>query len=103
MLKKILLAATALGFSGVALADPPYWAPAHGWRAKHERKYYEHHEHYRPYYYAAAPRPVYVMPAPRIVYTPPPPPAVVYAPAPVYHPAPVYMEPSVSIRLNFPL
>ena|SRR2546425_8968284 len=53
MLKKILLATVALGFSGFALADPPYWAPAHGWRAHH------HHG----YYYA--PRPVYVVPAPR--------------------------------------
>jgi hypothetical protein len=104
MLKKILLAvagtAAALGFSSAVLADPPHWAPAHGWRAQHD--YRAHYEHYRPrYVYGYAPRPVYVMPAPRIVYTPAPP--VVYAPAPVYHPAPVYGEPSVSIRLNFPL
>ena len=97
MLKKTLLfAAAGLGFSGVALADPPYWAPAHGWRAHHE------HEHYRPYYvaprpYYVAPRPVYVVPAPHVVYAAPP--------APVYYPtpAPVYGSPSVSIRLNLPL
>ena len=99
MLKKILLATVALGFSGFALADPPYWAPAHGWRAHH------HHG----YYYA--PRPVYVVPAPRVVYAPPPPVAypyyaapVVYPPVPVYRPMPVYpAAPGVSIRFNFPL
>ena len=93
MLKKILFAAAALGFSGFALADPPYWAPAHGWRAHH------HHG----YYYA--PRPVYVVPAPRVVYAPPPPVAYPYYAAPVVvRPAPVYpAAPGVSIRFNFPL
>ena len=97
MLKKILitLGATAatLG-SGLALAEPPYWAPAHGWRA---------HQHYRPYYYA--PRPVYVVPAPRIVYAPPPPVVYPYYATPaVVAPAPVYPAvPGVSIRLHFPL
>jgi hypothetical protein len=97
MLKKILIAAAALGFSGAALADPPYWAPAYGWRA----------HHYRHYYYV--PRPVYVVPAPRVVYAPPPPVVypyyaapVVVRPAPVYS-APVYAAPGVSIRFNFPL
>ena len=89
MLKKMLItigaAAATLG-SGLALANPPYWAPAHGWRA--------HHAAPRPYYYGYAPRPVYVMPAPRSVYAPPPP--VVYP----YYAAPV---PGVSIRLHFPL
>ena len=104
MLKKALLilagTAAALGSTAV-LADPPHWAPAHGWRAKHWDR--EYHEHYRPHYYAYAPRPVYVVPAPRVVYAPPPPP-VVYAPAPVVvHPAPIYADPSISIRLNFPL
>ena len=105
MLKKILAigttAAATLGFAGGALADPPYWAPAYGWRA--------HHSHPRYYYYA--PRPVYVVPAPRVVYAPPPPVAypyyaapVVVRPAPVYAPAPVYpAAPGVSIRFNFPL
>ena len=75
MLKKALLAtstaAAALGFSSGALADPPDWARAHGWRQHHE--HYEHYEHYRPYYVAprpvyVAPQPVYVVPAPRVVY-----------------------------------
>jgi hypothetical protein len=94
MLKKILLITGAtLGVSGVALANPPRWAPAHGYRA--------HYEHSRPYYVAqrpvyVAPRPVYVVPAPRMVYAAPP--------APVYYPpAAVYSTPGVSIRLNLPL
>jgi len=81
MLKKILIAAAALGFSGAALAHPPEWAPAYGWRA----------HHYRPHYYVA-PRQVYVVPAPRVVYAPPPP--VVY---------PYYAAPGFSVRFSFPL
>ena len=103
MLKKTFITlgavAATLG-SGLALADPPYWAPAHGWRA--------HHHHYQNYYYA--PRPVYVVPAPRYVYAPPPPVVypyyaapVVVRPVPVYPPAAVYSAPGVSFRLDFPL
>jgi len=94
MLKKTLFIAAALGFSSAALADPPHWAPAHGWRAKHK-----HHRHYYappPVY--VAPRPVYVVPAPRVVYAPPPAP-VYYAPPP----QPMYPAPGVSIRLHLPL
>ena len=94
MLKKILVIAGTLGFSGAALAHPPHWAPAHGWRAKHGHYYAP-----RPVY--VAPRPVYVVPAPRVVYAAPP--APVYYPAPVYHPAPVYSAPSISFRFNLPL
>lgn len=32
----------------VAFADPPPWAPAWGYRAKHDHRH--HHEHYRTYY-----------------------------------------------------
>ena len=105
MLKKVLVAASttaaALGFSGFALADPPHWAPAHGWRA---HPYYAHYAHYARHYYA--PRPVVVVPAPRVVYAPPPPVAYPYYAAPVaVQPAvPVYPAPAgVSIRFNFPL
>lgn len=113
MLKKILLTvgatAATLG-SGLALANPPYWAPAHGWRAHHQERYEEryerYHAHYRAPYYAYAPRPVYAIPAPRVVYAPPPPvvypyyaaPAAVIA-APAFRP----MAPGVSIRLRLPL
>jgi len=93
-MKKILLTVGAVAAtlsSGLALANPPYWAPAHGWRA---------HHHYQSYYYA--PRPVYVVPAPRYAYAPPPP--VVYP----YYAAPaavvgVPVAPGVSIRLRLPL
>jgi hypothetical protein len=105
MLKKTLItigaAAATLG-SGLALADPPYWAPAYGWRA--------HHRHG---YYYVPPRPVYVVPAPRVVYAPPPPVVypyyaapVVVRPAPVYPPAAVVaapIAPGVSVRFSFPL
>jgi hypothetical protein len=92
MLKKILFAAAALGFSGFALADPPHWAPAYGWR-------------HRPHYYYYAPVPVVVAPAPRVVYAPPPPVVYPYYAAPVVvRPAPVYPAvPGVSIRFNLPL
>jgi hypothetical protein len=94
MLKKILVIAATLGFSGAALAHPPHWAPAHGYRA--------HYVAPRPVFVAqpvyVAPRPVYVVPAPRVVYAAPPRP-IAY---PVY-PAPAYGSPSVSIRLNLPL
>ena len=104
MLKKTLLfTAATLGFSGAALAHPPQWAPAHGYRMHEYRGHeyrgheYREHEYYRPY--VVAPGPVYVVPAPRVVYAAPP--------APVYYPAPaavpVYPAPGVSIRFNLPL
>ena len=58
MLKKALAAAALAGLSGTALAHPPHWAPAYGYRA---------HHYYRPYvryYYRPAP---VVIPASRIV------------------------------------
>ena len=95
MLKKLLLIAGTLGFSGAALAHPPHWAPAYGYRGHYEHE----HWHYRPVY--VAPRPVYVVPGPRVVYAAPP--APVYYPAPVYRPAPVYGSPSISFRFDLPL
>lgn len=92
MLKKLLITTAAtLGFAGSALANPPHWAPAHGWRAHHYVRYY-------------APRPVVVVPAPRIVYAPPPPVVYPYYAAPVVvRPAPVYPAPALSVRFSFPL
>ena len=75
-----LAAGTTLLAAAPAFADPPHWAPAHGWRAKH------HHPHY--YYRAPAyvyypARPVVVVPPP--VYYAPPPAPVYYRPAPVVY------------------
>jgi hypothetical protein len=99
MLKKTLLTLSATAAALVStsvLADPPHWAPAHGYRAKHH--HYNHH-HYYP-----APRRVVVVPAPRVVYAPPPPVVYPYYAAPVVvRPAPVYSAPAISIRFNIPL
>ncbi len=85
MLKKLILATALIGGSTAALANPPHWVPAYGYRA---------HHHYYPAY-----RPVYVLPAYRPVYVVPRP---VYAPAvPVVPAYPI--APGISIRLNFPL
>lgn len=40
----LALCATAL--PGISQADPPPWAPAHGYRAKHEYIYYPSHQIY---------------------------------------------------------
>ena len=92
MLKKtLLLTAASLGFSGAALANPPHWAPAHGYRAP-VRVY---HPPVVRYYYP---------PAPRVIYRPVPvyPVAPVIVPAPrVVVPAPI--APGIVLRLHFPL
>ena len=74
MLKKSLVAAALLTLSGAALAQPPHWAPAHGYRAKHAPV--RHYVVQRPavvHYHRPAPRPVYV-----VHRAPPPPPVVVH-------------------------
>ena len=98
MLKKIILAAVALGMSSAALAhdDGRDRGRGRGWGWGLEQR--EHH--YRPYYYA--PRAV-VVPAPRVVYAPPPRVVYPYAAPVVVHPAPVYSAPGVSIRFDIPL
>ena len=74
---KLAIAATAgaalLGVSP-AFANPPHWAPAHGWHARH-------HHHPRPVV-IYAPAPVYYAP-PQVYYAPPPPP--VFVPGPVFY------------------
>lgn len=82
-LKKLALAAaagTTLLVAAPVFADPPHWAPAHGWRAQH---YQPRHYHYRaPAYVYYQPRPVYVPPP--VVYYPPPRP-VIYGNIPLDH------------------
>ncbi|MGE5537248.1 MAG: RT0821/Lpp0805 family surface protein [Gemmatimonas sp.] len=49
MIKKTIAALLATVIAApYAYADPPPWAPAHGWREKHD-----HHEHHRDEYYEA--------------------------------------------------
>jgi hypothetical protein len=96
MLKKLLLAATALLVSAPALADGGHWQARHHW------KQWNHHRHGAPVLVVPAPR-VFYAPPPRVIYAPPPAP-VYYAPPPVVYPAPVHVPASgVSIRLHFPL
>jgi hypothetical protein len=100
MLKKLMLAAAAVG--SLALAAPVF---AHDDHRGHRRHHFKHHyKHHHQHYHRD--RPVVVMPPPRVYYAPPAP--VYYAPPPVvYRPAPVYSMPEphgqVSIRLHFPL
>lgn len=42
----VLVAAMAAGATTPAWADPPPWAPAHGYRAKHSYVYYPQHRIY---------------------------------------------------------
>lgn len=89
MLKKALVATALTALSGAALADPPHWAPAYGYRAHH------YHPQVR-YYYPPAPR---VAVYPPVAYPP-----VVYRPVPVYPAATVVVPaPGFSIRLRLPL
>jgi len=52
--------ALMLGSAVPAWADPPDWAPAHGWRAKHEHKHRAevHHYHAQPMAVMPTPAPV---------------------------------------------
>lgn len=43
-----VLAATVVIPAAPALADPPRHAPAHGWRDKHEGRYYARNSYYSP-------------------------------------------------------
>ena len=70
--RKIALAAaagTALMAAVPAFANPPHWAPAYGWRAKHA---YPHYYRAPAYVYYPA-RPVVIAPPPPYYYAPPAP------------------------------
>jgi hypothetical protein len=87
-----LAAGTTLLAAAPVFADPPRWAPAHGWRAHHYRPYY-----YPGYVYYPA-RPVVVAPPP--VYYAPPPAPVYYRPAPaVYGQIPVGHHATIGFSL----
>jgi hypothetical protein len=95
-----VVAAAAFAVAGLlpaapAQADPPPWAPAHGWHKKHHK----HRHGDDVVVIRRSPEVVVVERAPRVVYVEPPPPAVVYRPAPppvaYYQPAPppAYYQP----------
>src|SRR5690606_36055831 len=44
----VVLLTLTVAPAGTAYADPPPWAPAHGWRAKHDDGHrHQHHRHHR--------------------------------------------------------
>ena len=90
-----LAAGTTLLAAAPVLADPPHWAPAHGWRAKH---HHSHHYYRAPAYVYYPARPVVVVP-PRVYYAPPPAP-LYYRPAPaIYGQIPVGHHASIGFSL----
>ena len=96
--KKIALtlaAGATLLVAAPVFADPPHWAPAHGWRAKH---HHPHHYYRAPAYVYYPARPVVVVPPP--VYYAPPPAPVYYRPAPaIYGRIPVGHHASIGFSL----
>ncbi len=59
LMKKLTVAAAALAISATAFAEPPRWAPAHGYRGEHYAPHYVvrpayRHYYYQPYYYRPA-------------------------------------------------
>ena len=94
-LKKLALAAatgTTLLAAAPAFAQPPHWAPAHGWRAQHHQP---RHCHRAPTYVYYQPRPVYVPPP--VVYSAP----VYYAPAPaIYGQIPLGHNARIGFRIG---
>ena len=86
--KKLAIAAGAgAALMGVspAFANPPHWAPAYGWHAKHQH-------HFRP-------RPVVIYAPAPVYYLPPPPPAVLPGPV-IYGRIPVTPDLRVSFGMR---
>jgi hypothetical protein len=73
LMKKFVIASAATGLlvsAAPAFADPPRWAPAHGYWHKKQKHYHRYHRPVvlaQPYYYA----PEYVTRPPVVVYRPP--------------------------------
>lgn len=92
----VLAAGTTLLAAAPAFADPPRWAPAHGWSAKHHRPQYDYRA---PAHVVVPARPIVVAPPP-VVYAPPP---VVYVPpAPVLY-GHIPVRPGVSVNFGLHL
>jgi hypothetical protein len=94
LMKKLTLAAAALAVSATAFADPPRWAPAHGYRGDHYapqyvvRPAYRYQHYYQHYYY----QPYYYRPAPRVV--------MVQRAVPVYPAYPAYPAYAAGVDVN---
>ena len=92
--KKLALATAAAGAliaAAPAFANPPHWAPAHGWRAEHRHC---HHDVRRQPVVVVQPAPYYyVPPRPVVVYQPP---VYVAPPRPVI----VYRQPGLSVSFG---
>lgn len=99
----ILSAGVLLALAAPVMADPPHWAPAHGYRAKHQNVVVHRHvqpvvtrrvvvDHYRPVERRVVVHRYYQPPVARTVVVHRPAPFYA-APAPVYvaQPAPVYV------------
>ena len=86
LMKKLTLAAAALAVSATAFADPPRWAPAHGYRGDHYGPHYVVRPAYRHYYQP------YYRPAPRVV--------VVQRAVPVYPAYPAYPAYHAGVDVN---
>jgi len=86
LMKKLTLAAAALAVSATAFADPPRWAPAHGYRGDHYAPHYvvrpAYHHYYQPYY----------RPAPRVVF--------VQRAVPIYPAYPAYPAYHAGVDVN---
>ena len=54
----------------VAKADPPPWAPAHGWRAKHTKRYYYYYYPSQQVYYSPVKNGYYYLNGSNWVYGP---------------------------------
>ena len=81
-LKELALAAvagTTLLAAAPAFANPPHWAPAHGWRAQHHQP---RHYYRGPAYVYVPAAPVYYAPPAPYYYAPPPRP-VIYGTLPI--------------------
>ena len=105
LLKKLAITAAASAALAVALpasADLPYWAPAHGYRARHAHDDHYRHDHWRHDHRHGHHDKVVVIKERSYGYTPP---VVVLNPGPVYAPypapAPAPSQPGWDVNVGF--